>query len=133
LPPIAIKVVVALSIGWSAIAVADNAWVRVDGGSWELEPQVLRALRAELEPYAKGSARTQGRKLKTWGHYTFQYQGLDEKGTKYVYVNALCRKDPRWSLQSRMIRVFDGGTCFFNLKFDPQKQRYYDLVINGDA
>ena len=131
--PTATKALLKLSFVWTAIAFAENTWVRVKGGKWNPEPQVLTELKARLGPYTKGSAQKQGRKLKSWAEYTFQYQGREEKGTKYILVNALCHKDQHWNLEEQMILVLDGGTCFFNLKFDPQRLRYYDLIINGDA
>ena len=131
--PNATKALLALSFAWAATAFAETTWVRVKGGKWNPGPQVLAELKARLESYTKGSAQKEGRKLKSWAEYTFQYQGREEKGTKYILVNALCYKDQHWNLEEQMILVRDGGTCFFNLKFDPQRLRYYDLIINGDA
>jgi len=123
----------AASLGWASTVLAENTWVRVKGGGWEPDPQVLLELKAQLEPYTKDKAQKGGRKLKNWSEYTFQYQGKEEKGRKYVFVNALCHKHPEWNLEQQMILVDDGGTCFFNLKFDPARRQYYDLIINGEA
>ncbi len=108
-------------------------WVRVNGGSWEPDRQLVRELKAQLEPYVKATAKAQGRELRNWSEYIFQYQGLEEKGRKYVLVNAICHRDRDWNLEQRIIFVRDGGPCFFNLRFDPKRKRYYDLAINGYA
>jgi len=133
LPRHAINALLAFSVGWATTAYAQNAWVRVKGGTWEPEAQVLSELKVQLAPYAQGRAQAEGRKLRNWNEYTFQYQGLEEKGRKFVLVNALCHKDRGWNLEQQMILVLDGGSCFFRLKFDPQRRQYFDLTINGEA
>jgi hypothetical protein len=35
------------------------------------------------------------------------------------------------SLDKEMILVFNGGTCFFNLKYDSVRKEFFDLFING--
>jgi hypothetical protein len=56
----------------------------VNGGSWEPDRRLVRELKAQLGPYVKATARAQGRELRNWSEYIFQYQGLEEKGRKYV-------------------------------------------------
>jgi hypothetical protein len=127
------SVVLAFTLIVAIHAHAQNAWVRVHGGSWEPDSQVVTELRAGLERYVKATARGQGRELRNWAEYIFQYQGREEKGQKYILVNAICRRDPEWNLEKQLIFVFDGGPCFFNLRFDPKRRQYYDLAINGYA
>ena len=127
----AVTVLTLLAIG-ATEARAQGRWVPVQGG-WQPEPQVVSELKAKLQPYVESKAQAQGRKMRTWSEYTFQYQGQEEKGRKYVLVNALCHKDQRWNLEKQVVVIFDGGSCFFHLKFDPQTRRYYDLIINGEA
>jgi len=127
------NVIVVFSLGLAVVAHAENTWVRVNGGSWEPDRQLVRELKAQLEPYVKATAKAQGRELRNWSEYIFQYQGLEEKGRKYVLVNAICHRDRDWNLEQRIIFVRDGGPCFFNLRFDPKRKRYYDLAINGYA
>jgi hypothetical protein len=124
---------IALFFGWSAAVYAENTWIQVKGGDWVPEAQTLTELKAGVAPYAQGQAQAQGRKLRNWSNYTFQYQGIEGKGRKFILVNALCHKDAGWNLEQRMIMVLDGGSCFFRLKFDPERRQYFDLTINGEA
>ena len=127
----AATLVVSLATGATS-AGAESDWIRVEGG-WVPGPHVLREIRAGLQPYVERQAHIQRRKLRNWGQYTFQYQGREEKGHRYVFVNALCHRDPSWNLEKRMVLVLDGGSCFFQLKVDPEQRRYYELIINGEA
>ncbi len=127
------NVVLGITLVVTMHAHAQNTWVRVQGGSWEPDSQLVTELKAQLEPYVKATARDQGRELRNWAEYIFQYQGREEKGQKYILVNAICRRDPEWNLEKRVIFVFDGGPCFFNLRFDPKRKQYYGLAINGYA
>ena len=78
-------------------------------------------------------AKAGGRELHDWKTYTFQYQGQEESGKKFVFVNAFCVNDKRWKLNKKMVLVLDGGTCFFNVKYDPEKNQFFGLTINGEA
>jgi len=128
-----IKLLLALSLAWTSPSFAENAWVHVSNGHWIPEPSALADLKAHIESYSTSSARKQKRELRNWSEYVFQYQGQEEKGAKFILVNALCHKDPRWNLEREFIRVLDGGACFFNLKYDPGLRRYFDLRINAEA
>jgi len=114
-------------------AEAGDTWVKVSGGSWGPSPTMLTDLKAQIESYVKGQAKTQGRELKRWQDYTFQYQGREEKGRKFIFINALCIQSDRQRLDKEMIIIFDGGSCFFNLRFDPDRNEFFDLFINGEA
>lgn len=71
--------------------------------------------------------------LKDWRDYTFQYQGREISGKRYVFVNALCKKMDKQELQKNFYEVLDGGSCYFNVKYDPQKDAFFELYINGEA
>jgi len=114
-------------------AVGGDTWVKVSGGSWDPSPTMLTDLNAQIESYVKSQANAQGRKLKRWQDYTFQYQGQEEKGRKYIFVNALCASTDRQTLDKQIIFILDGGSCFFNLKYDPGQKVFFDLFINGEA
>ncbi len=49
------------------------------------------------------------------------------------FVNAFCAGDDGQQLDKQMVWVFDGGTCFFNLKYDAEENKFFDILINGDA
>ena len=66
-------------------------------------------------------------------NYKRQYIPVINKlGEKEVWVNCLCNQSNEiW--KKEIIQVLDGGSCYFNLKINLSKNRYYDFVINGDA
>jgi hypothetical protein len=112
---------------------AADRWIKVDGGKWEPNPVMLSDLQAQIEPYVKSQAKAHGREVKRWGDYTFQYQGQEERGRKFIFINALCVQRDRERLDKEIIIIFDGGSCFFNLKYDPVRKLFFDLMINGEA
>ena len=57
--------------------------------------------------------------------------GINKNGDKIVWVNCFCDKHDKWKNQT--VFVFDGGSCFFNLKIDITKKLVYDAIVNGIA
>jgi hypothetical protein len=114
-------------------AEAADRWVKVRGASWDPSPAMLADLKAQIEHYVRSQAKAQGRELKNWQDYTFQYQGQEETGRKFIFINALCAQRDWQRLDKEIIIVFDGGSCFFNVKYDPLKKAFFDLIINGEA
>ena len=114
-------------------AEAAATWVKVSGGSWDPSPTMLTDLKAQIESYVKSQAKAQGKELKRWQSYTFQYQARKEKGRKYIFINALCASTDQQRLDKQIIVILDGGSCFFNLKYDPLWKAFFDLFINGEA
>jgi hypothetical protein len=112
---------------------ADNHWIKVDGGNWDPSPKILADLKAQIESYVKNQAKAQGRELKNWQDYIFQYQGQEQKGRRFIFINALCVHMDRQGLDKEMFIIFDGGSCYFNVKYDPSQKGFFDLFINGEA
>jgi hypothetical protein len=51
-------------------------------------------------------------------------------GEKEVWVNCFCGTGgDNW--RNEIIVVFDGGSCYFNLKINLTTNKFYDLIING--
>ena len=96
-------------------------------------PKILVDLKAQIESYVRSQANAQGRELKNWQDYTFQYQGQEEKGRKFIFINALCVQRDRQRLDKEIIVIFDGGSCFFSVKYDPSRKIFFNLFINGEA
>ena len=123
----------ALCLAVITTAAAAERWIKVAGGKWDPSPTMLSDLKAQIESYVKSQAKAQGRELKRWQDYTFQYQAREEKGRKYIFINALCASTDRHTLDKQIIVILDGGSCFFNLKYDPGRKVFFDLFINGEA
>jgi hypothetical protein len=127
-------VCLALSLALPTTAFAQQRWVKVSAGIWDVTPQILADLTTEIESYIRNQAKEQRRELKNWEDYAFQYQGREENGRKYIFINALCDQGVKnKDLSIKMIHVFDGGSCYFSLKYDPEHKKFFDLIINGDA
>lgn len=125
--------VFAFSSASTTSTAAENIWVEVEGGSWVPTAEVISRLKQHIEPFVRNESKTEGRKLQDWKTYTFQYQGQEENGRKFVFVNAFCINDNGWQLKKQVVVVLDGGTCFFNIKYDPKTNQFFSLQINGEA
>ena len=68
--------------------------------------------------------------------YYRQYAGILVDGHKIIYVNALCetaamKYETYW--RERYVSVFDGGECFWHLRYDRGTKRFSELMVNGVA
>ena len=132
---IAKALVVSLALCSAPLASAGPGarWIEVEGGSWSPQIEALKRIDKEIELYVGTKAKAEGRALKEWTAYTFQYQGQEEKGRRIIFINAFCITNDRWKLSKEMVLVEDGGTCFFSLKYDQEKRLFFELSINGEA
>ncbi len=125
--------IIAVVISVSSNAAGAGRWIQVSGGPWVASAKTLHAVQERLESHVRTQAQAAGRSLQDWNTYTFQYQGQAVDGRRYLLVNALCSIDVNVNLHERFVVVLDGGSCYFSVKYDPSLERFYDLVINGDA
>jgi hypothetical protein len=113
-------------------AVAVGSWVAMSGGAWSPSPTQVTEIQGGLKPFVLHQATEQRRKLPDWSSYTFQYQGRLDGGLKVVFINAFCISPPEHT-QQQFVLVLDGGTCFFEVKYDPNKKRFFQLTFHGEA
>ena len=116
----------------TVVAVAVGSWLAISGGSWSPSPAQVDEIQNELKPYVIQQAAAQHRKLPDWSRYTFQYQGQMHGGRKVVFINAFCISPPGYARQ-QFVLVLDGGTCFFEVMYDPDKKEFFQLLFNGEA
>jgi len=67
--------------------------------------------------------------------YKRQYFGyLDKNGNKILYINAFWSNEGSFDdwLYERVF-VFDGGSFYWNIKYNLNKQRLFELHVNGNA
>ncbi|MHC1744833.1 MAG: hypothetical protein AB9873_17640 [Syntrophobacteraceae bacterium] len=110
-----------------------SQWYFPKDGSWQPSDEVVREVEINIEAHVRKMAKQKGRELRLWPEYSFQLQGREKNGKKYIYVNALCNSRDTYLLERSLIIVMDGGNCFFNIKYDPVNKVFYDLFINGEA
>ena len=119
----------------SSLAIAAflvGSWFPIAGGTWTPDQSAVAQLRATLQPYIVAQARDQRRKLQPWSSYSFQFQGRSNAGVNFIFVNAFCSAPDAYAAK-RFLQVLDGGTCFFELKYNPKTKTFYDLWFNGVA
>lgn len=121
-----------MSLFTTVIAVVVGSWVAMSGGSWPPSPAQVTEIQNGLRSFVVQQATAQHRKLPDWSSYTFQYQGRSDGGQKVVFINAFCISPPEYT-QQQFVLVFDGGTCFFEVKYDPNKKSFIQLTFNGEA
>jgi hypothetical protein len=64
--------------------------------------------------------------------YKRQYvAALNKKGEKEVWINCFCETTEGDNWKKSIVMVMDGGSCYFNLKINLAKKKYYDLIVNG--
>ena len=121
------------ALATATLAAPPAAWIQVKGGAWTPAAQITADVQSGIQSYVEAQAVSQGRTLRPWAEYSFQYQGRIEKGVQYIYVNAFCNALGAEDLDLRFRVVLDGGTCFFNVAYDPKTKRFTELRINGEA
>lgn len=57
---------------------------------------------------------------------------INENGEKVVWINFFCSDNEPISTDN-IVRVLDGGNCYFNIKINLTKKQYTELNINGYA
>jgi len=108
-----------------------GAWIQVKGGAWTPDEVSMHQVSGSLQAYAEAAAKSQGRELRPWSEYSFQYQGRVLDNQKYIYVLALCATVGEPDLSADFYEVLGGGSCFFGLTFNPERQRFEDFRINA--
>ncbi len=121
-----------MNIAAAAVAISIGSWTLVPGGSWSPSSAELTEVRSRIERFVTMQAASSRRDLPAWSRYSFQHQGRLEDEKKVIFVNAFCITPPTYT-RDHFVFVFDGGPCFFNLKYDPQKKQFFDLMFNGHA
>ena len=82
---------------------AKNDWLRPDPPIWEREPDTMR-----------------------------QYLGIVEDGAEVIYANFFCNAhDDDW--HNELVMVMDGGDCYFQVKYDPGTDKFFDFSVNGES
>ena len=68
--------------------------------------------------------------------YKRQYFGyIDKNGNKILFINCFWKREKEESLLwlKERIRVLDGGSYFWNVKFNITKNILFDLDVNGEV
>lgn len=101
---------------------------------WTPSSDDIARLDGQLRPYLEGVTANQPKALDAkLESYKRQYLGYTDGGKKWIYVNSICKtgwKEDRFWLDDLVI-VFDGGPCFFTVRYDLSSSQFGQLMING--
>ena len=119
-----------LSLAVLTIALA-NPWTHVqDGEIWAPNAGMLAVAQTSLESKVRHEARIRRLDLPKWSSYEFQYQGRFHDGQRVIFVSAFCYL-PEEHSRDDFVVMSDGGTCFFEAKFDPVRGLFTTVVFHG--
>jgi len=102
-------------------------------GYWTPGRDDVLALEQRLEPYLQQAApQTYPGPLRELNVYRRQYLGILVNGQRVIFTNFFCNAyDTDW--QRDIVFVLDGGSCYFEVKYDIETGEFYDLSIHGEA
>ncbi len=101
---------------------------------WTPTLEQVKELEGLLPEYLKSHPPMDDKPVGDVFEYGRQYFGVTNNGQKVIYLNAFCnpsRFDPQW--EEEMIQVKDGGSCYFQVYFDPARKEFIHLHYNGQA
>jgi hypothetical protein len=100
---------------------------------WTPSRDDVLAFEQRLGPYLQGAAPQAGPgALKDLNEYRRQYVGILVNGQRVMFAIFFCNAyDTDW--QHEIVFVLDGGSCYFEVKYDVQTGAFYDLSIHGEA
>lgn len=107
---------------------------RADISGWEPTARDIVGLEGNLYQIATlREAPDSSRQIVAPNTYFRQYLAVVQGGKKWIFVNAFCEIGRAGSNDWRKhLEVpIDGGKCFWRAWYDPEAQRFSNLLING--
>jgi hypothetical protein len=114
-----------------------NEWIAIGN-----QPKITNTKKLESDLWTYLDSKKQF-KFEPKETYRFQYIYIN-KST--ILINALCIPEPQndsdpgtfpgpttEELAKELYEVYDGGSCFFNIKYNIKKSRFNNLSVNGSA
>jgi hypothetical protein len=113
-------------------AEAGRFYAAITGGTspryWTPEKAHLIDLETRLGGYLRSKAPPKSRLRKDLRSYRRQYIGIVRGERRVVFASFFCETN-RQDWTRKPIAVDDGGDCFFQLQFDPEKHAFSGLII----
>ena len=103
-----------------------DSWVAVDGGVVEIQLK-SKELENSLWQYLSVNSK---RKFEERSSYIYQYQATSKKT---IRINAMCHVFSKEGLNEEFVLVFDGGSCYFEVKYNIKTGKFTDLFVNGSS
>ncbi len=102
-------------------------------GYWTPSRDDVLAFEQRLGHYLQQAApQTYPGPLRDLSTYRRQYVGILVEGQRVVFANFFCNADDTdWKRE--IVAVLDGGSCYFEVKYNVHMGTFYDLSIHGEA
>jgi hypothetical protein len=102
-------------------------------GYWTPGRDDVLAFEQRLAPYLQQAApQTYPGRLRELNVYRRQYAGILVNGQRVIFANFFCNAhDTGW--QREIVFVLDGGSCYFEVKYDVETGEFSDLSIHGES
>jgi hypothetical protein len=103
-------------------------------GYWTPSRDDVLAFEERLGPYLQQAAppQTDPSPVSDLNKYRRQYIGILVDGQRVIFANFFCNGNPTdW--QNGLVFPIDGGSCYFDVKYDVETGELYDLSIHGEA
>jgi hypothetical protein len=105
----------------------------VEAPFWTPKVVQVQELESLLLKYLKSHPPIDDKPVGNLSEYGRQYFGVTKKGRKLIYLNAFCNPSRFDQWKKRIILVKDGGSCYFQVYFDPATKEFIHLHYNGQA
>lgn len=103
-------------------------------GYWTPDRDQVQSLEDRLEPYLQQATPQAHRgPLRPLNEYTRQYVGLLINEQRVIYTNFFCNPLDHDNWQREYVLVMDGGSCYFEIKYDVETGELYGLSIHGES
>lgn len=103
---------------------------------WTPSVADISELNSKLKKYLHESKDAATDKVLTnYADYKIQYLGYSENGKKWILVNAFCKSvwKENYAWHNSVVVVFDGGPCFFQIRYDVESFRFKRFEVNGES
>lgn len=107
---------------------------RIDG-SWQPTIAQIQTLETNLSRISDLTSddNPNAQKIDHPDRYFRQYVAVVRAGERLIYINALCNVHSKPEWRTRLIRVLDGGNCYWQAWYDPVTGTFSELTVNGRA
>jgi hypothetical protein len=100
---------------------------------WTPAVDQVQELESLLVKYLQAHLPIDDEPVRNLSEYGRQYFGVTIKDRKVIYLNAFCNPSRFDQWKKKMVLVDDGGSCYFQVYFDPARKEFVHLHYNGRA